>query len=108
MGYYLSPDQLSRSTAYDLPSLLAMAPMLRREYSGGRAVITGRPRGVGGGCVTWWVDGDPWLGGGAEDFIRPDEVAAIEVYSSGFTPGEFKRPFQDCETVVVWTKTRVR
>ena len=107
MGYYLSPDQISRSAAYDLTSLLAMAPMLRRENSGGRSVLTGRGRGLGGGCVTWWVDGMQWMGGGAEDFIRPDEVAAIEVYSSGFTPGEFTRPMRDCETVVVWTKQKV-
>jgi len=107
MGYYLSPEQISRSAAYDLTNLLAGAPMLRRNYSGGRSVITGRGHGLGGGCVTWWVDGMLWMGGGAEDFIRPDEVAAIEVYSSGFTPGEFTRPMRDCETVVVWTKTKV-
>jgi hypothetical protein len=107
MGYYLGPDQISRSAAYDLTNLLAGAPMLRRDYSGGRSVITGRGHGLGGGCVTWWVDGMPWMGGGAEDFIRPDEVAAIEAYSSGFTPGEFTRPGRDCETIVVWTKQRV-
>lgn len=108
MGYYLSPEQISRTTAYDLPTLLATAPMLRREYFGGRAVVTGRPHGVGAGCVTWWVDGNPWMGGGIEDFIRPDEVAAVEVYSSGFTPGEFTRALRSCETVVVWTKQKVR
>jgi hypothetical protein len=107
MGYYLSPDQIGRTTAYDLPTLLATAPMLRREYSAGRARVTGRPTGSGGGCVTWWVDGNPWMGGGIEDFIRPDEVAAVEVYSSGFTPGEFRRAGQDCETIVIWTKQKV-
>jgi hypothetical protein len=107
MGYFLSPEQISRSNSYDLVSLLAMAPMLRRDNSGGRAVLTGRGHGLGGGCVNWWVDGNPWMGGGAEDFIRPDEVAAIEVYSSGFTPGEFTRPFANCETVVLWTKQKV-
>jgi hypothetical protein len=81
--------------------------MLRREYSGGHAIVTGRPTGSGGGCVTWWVDGNPWMGGGIEDFIRPDEVAAVEAYSSGFTPGEFRRAGQDCETVVIWTKQKV-
>jgi len=107
MGYYMSPDQISQTRAYDLPSLLAMAPMLRSENSGGRGRITGRATGMGGGCVTWWVDGDQWLGGNIEDFIRPDEIAAVEAYSSGFTPAEFQRAFTTCETVVIWTKQRV-
>jgi hypothetical protein len=102
MGYYLTPDEIARNTAYDLPGLLVTAPMLRRDYSGGRPVISGRD-----GCVNWWVDNIPWMGGGIEDFIRPSEVAAIEVYSLGFTPGEFRRAKGNCETVVIWTKPKV-
>jgi hypothetical protein len=102
MGYYLTPDEIARNRAYDLPGLLVTAPALRRDYSGARPVITGRD-----GCVNWWVDNVPWMGGGIEDFIRPSEVAAIEVYSLGFTPGEFRRAKGNCETVVIWTKLKV-
>jgi hypothetical protein len=106
-GYYLTPEQIARQRAYDLPSLLAMAPMLRRDYSGGRPHVSGRPVAGRLGCVTWWLDGDSWMGGEIQDFIRPDEVAAIEVYSANFVPAQFRRPFQNCETIVIWTKQKV-
>lgn len=106
MGYYLTPDEIARRHAFDLPGLLAMAPMLRRSYSGGRAIITGRPFGLGGGCVTWWLDDAPWLGGGIEDFILPDEVVAVEVYSASFAPAQYRR-FGNCETVVLWTRMKI-
>ncbi|HUQ18087.1 MAG TPA: carboxypeptidase-like regulatory domain-containing protein [Gemmatimonadaceae bacterium] len=107
-GYYLGPDQIERSSAYDLPSLLSTAPMLRRVNDGGRMVVTGRSRGTGPGCVTYYLDGREWIGAGIEDFIRPEEVSAIEVYSSNFTPPQFSKGITDCETVVIWTKQRVR
>lgn len=107
-GYYLGPEQIERSPAYDLQSLLATAPMLRRVNENGRIVVTGRPRGTGSGCVTYYLDGREWIGGGIEDFIRPEEVAAIEAYSSNFTPPQFSKGISDCETVVIWTKQKVR
>lgn len=106
-GYYMTPDEISRRAIDDLPSLLSMAPMLRRVNDNGHTVIVGRSRGMDYDCVSYVVDGDPWLGGGIEDFIRSDEIAAIEVYSSSFVPGEFRRSIQDCETVVIWTKQKV-
>jgi len=107
LGYYITPDVIENRHAYDLPSLLTTAPMLRQTSAGSRTIVTGRGNGLGGGCVNWFVDNIPWMGGGIEDFVRPDEIAAIEVYSSGFTPGEFIRA-TSCETVVIWTKQKVR
>lgn len=123
MGYYLTPEQIARRRSFDLPDLLAMAPMLRRDYSDGHAVVTGRPHGViatrpqgvgsrqygvAGGCVTWWLDDSPWIGEGIEEFIRPDELAAVEVYSSNFAPAQYRGSSSDCSTVVLWTKQKVR
>ena len=107
-GYYMSPEQIQNRVSDDLPTLLSMAPMLRRINSSGKSTVVGRPRGAQYGCVNYFVDGDPWIGEGIEDFIRSDEIAAIEAYSSGFVPGEFRRGIQDCETVVIWTKQRLR
>ena len=106
MGYYMTPDDIARRHAFDLAGLLSMAPMLRRSYSGGRAIITGRPFGIGGGCVTWWLDDSPWLGGGIEDVIHPDEIVAVEVYSASFAPAQYRR-FGNCETVVLWTTMKI-
>lgn len=107
-GYYMTPDEISKRVGEDLVSLLSMAPMLRRANDGGKTVIAGRPRGGDFECVTYVVDGDPWNGGGIEDFIRSDDIAAIEVYSSSFVPAQFRRATQDCETVVIWTKWKQR
>jgi hypothetical protein len=106
MGYYLSPGEISNRNALKLPDLLAMAPMLRRASVDGHQVIIGRPQGGSDGCVTYFVDGVPWTGGGIEDFVLPSEVAAIEVYSTGFTPGQFMSANQ-CETVAIWTKMKI-
>jgi hypothetical protein len=107
-GYYMSPEEISRRASDDLVSLLAMAPMLRRVNDGGKETIVGRARGAGYECVSYVVDGDPWNGGGIEDFIRSDDIAAIEVYSGSFVPAQFRRATQDCETIVIWTKWRQR
>lgn len=106
-GYYLTPEEISGRNALQLPELLTTAPMLRRTTVDGHQVITGRPQGASNGCVTYFVDGVPWMGGGIEDFIRPSEVAAVEVYSTSFTPGQFIGAAQQCETVVIWTKQKV-
>ncbi len=106
-GYYLSPEDISQRNALELPDLLTMAPMLRRTTVNGHQVIMGRPQGGGNGCVTYFVDGIPWSGGGIEDFVLPTEIAAIEVYSSGFIPSQFMNGYQQCETVAIWTKMKI-
>jgi len=107
-GYFMTPDEVERRNALDLPGLLASAPMLRRvSVDGGTQVLTGRPESGSNGCLNYFVDGVPWTGGGIEDFIRPSEIAAVEVYSTGFTPGQFMSAIAQCETVVIWTKTKV-
>jgi hypothetical protein len=116
-GYYLTPQEIEKRNAYSLTDLLQMAPMLRRVTSGSRTTITGRPSGVSVGpggstafttsCVTYFVDGMPWYGGGVDEFVRPEEVAAIETYSRDFTPTQFRTPGRQCETVVVWTKLKI-
>ena len=108
-GYYLTPQQVAERNASRLTDLLVEAPMLRRTAEGGRTIITGRPHGVNlfQGCVSYFVDGLRWRGGGVEDFVYPTEVAAVEVYSSNFVPSQFAHSVEPCETVVIWTKRKV-
>ena len=108
-GYYLTPQQVAERNASRLTDLLVEAPMLRRTAEGGRTIITGRPHGVNlfQGCVSYFVDGLRWRGGGVEDFVWPTEVAAVEVYSSNFVPSQFAHSVEPCETVVIWTKRKV-
>ncbi|HEY4954503.1 MAG TPA: carboxypeptidase-like regulatory domain-containing protein [Gemmatimonadaceae bacterium] len=106
-GYYLTPEEIADRNETQLPFLLARAPTLRVAYYGSHAAIIAHPRGTGRGCVTYFVDGTPWLGRGIENAMSPAEVGAVEVYSAGMAPPEFTRPLQRCETVVIWTKTKL-
>ena len=117
-GYFITPDEIDRRNAYSIPDLLTMAPMLRRQTVRGHTVIGGRGTkvnvGAGGNtsfsmnCVSYVLDGIPWNGGDVADFVYPSEVAAIEVYSKNFAPVQFRKGFDDCETVVIWTKAKIR
>jgi hypothetical protein len=42
------------------------------------------------------------------DFLMPNEVAAIEVYSPSMTPSEFRALYATCATVVIWTDWKLR
>ncbi len=95
-GRYIERAYIERRNAYRLSNLVENIPGLRRPGDG-----------FGGTCTTYWVDGVQWRGGTPEDFIMPDEIEAIEVYSRGFTPGEFQT-YDRCATVAVWTRWKLR
>jgi hypothetical protein len=64
------------------------------------------------GCVNFVVDGNRWRTmkpGDIDEFVRPDEVQALEVYGAATVPVEFVAPGDGkCLTVVVWTSARIR
>ncbi len=95
-GRYIERAAIESRSAYRLSNLLENLPGLRRPGDG-----------FGGTCTTYFVDGVQWRGGTPEDFIMPDEIEAIEVYSRGFTPGEFQT-LDRCATVAVWTRWKLR
>ena len=68
-------------------------------------------RSAGGGCVNYFVDGIQYKEqspGDINDYMRPTEIEATEVYNSEETPGEFQSAGStSCTTVLIWTKTRV-
>lgn len=95
-GRFIEREFINRRNAYRLSNLLENIPGLRRPGDG-----------FGGTCTTYFVDGTQWRGGTPEDFIMPDEIEAIEIYSRGFTPGEFQT-YDRCATVAVWTRWKLR
>jgi len=110
-GYFLSPDQIEARKAIQFTDLLTTTPGIRVQGSMGRQMITAT-RNVGRtGCVTIYVDGSRWQqleAGDLDAFVRPQEVAAIEVYpGGGVMPVEFQTAGADCAAVVVWTKLNV-
>jgi hypothetical protein len=52
----------------------------------------------------YWLDGIPLQSGGADEFA-PDNVEAIELYSSpATTPPQFNTRSATCGTVVIWSR----
>ncbi|PYP80874.1 MAG: hypothetical protein DMD35_03455 [Gemmatimonadetes bacterium] len=110
-GHFIGPDQIEARKATQFTDLLTTTPGIRVEGSMGRMSIT-PTRSVGGrGCVNVFIDGSRWQqleAGDLDAFVRPNEVAAIEVYPGGGSmPVEFQSAGGDCAAVVVWTKLNV-
>jgi hypothetical protein len=100
-GRYIEREYIQRRNAYRLSSLIENTPGLRRPGDG-----------FGGSCVNYFVDGTHWRGAVPDEFIMPDEIEAIEIYSRSFTPAEFQvvttQANDRCATVVVWTRWKLR
>ena len=58
-----------------------------------------------------WIDGNQWQQlepGDIDDFVKPHELAAIEVYSATTAPAEFQGGRSGgCTTIVAWTHRRL-
>jgi hypothetical protein len=111
-GRFMGTEEIEKRNALQFTDLMRTMPGMRVSSSGdGQAMVTSSRSSSGSGCVTIIVDGAKWQQlqpGDLDSFVRPEEVAAIEVYASGASmPPQFATPGQDCGAVVVWTKTRV-
>ena len=111
-GRYMDGDAIEKRNAIQFTDLMRTMPGLRVDNSNGQAMLSSSRSATGsGGCITVFVDGASWQQlepGDLDSFLRPEEVAAVEVYASGTNvPAQFSTPGQDCGAVVVWTKTRV-
>lgn len=110
MGRYLTPEQLDRWNSPRINDALRMVPSLRTgRTADGRTTISGRF----GDCVRYFIDGHLWsdMSEGPDMFIAGPEIGAIEVYSPQSAPGEFMshdRLGRTCNSVVVWTKWKLR
>jgi hypothetical protein len=89
--------------------VLRAAPGIRISPSGmNRQVITSTRNP--NGCVAVWVDGNLWQSlepGDIDDFVRPNELAALEIYNPSTTPAEFLSRGGSCTTIVAWTYRRL-
>jgi hypothetical protein len=111
MGYYLDSDQLKMRQTNQFSDMLRTVPGLRVVPAGDGTNVIQSSRDPTGGCVTFYVDGSPWqqmTPGDLDTFVRPEEVAALEVYNGSTTPPQFQQPGQTgCTTVVIWTERRI-
>jgi hypothetical protein len=112
MGYYLDSDQLKTRQTTQFSDMLRTVPGIRVQPSGdGSTNVITSSRDPTGGCVTFYVDGAPWqqmTPGDLDTYVRPDEVAALEVYNGATTPAQFQQAgMSGCTTVVIWTERRI-
>jgi hypothetical protein len=76
------------------------------------ALAASQGTGVGGkgscsGGIRYLVDGTPFDAmdpGDIDNFVKPDEIGAIEKYDSQESPGSLGQIPSSCATIVIWTK----
>jgi len=95
MGYYLDADQLKTRQTVQFSDMLRTVPGVRVQPGGNGTNVITSSRNPTGGCVTFYVDGAPWqqmTPGDLDTYVRPEEVAALEVYNGSTTPAQFQQP----------------
>jgi carboxypeptidase family protein/TonB-dependent receptor-like protein len=111
MGYYLDADQIKMRQTVQFSDMLRTVPGIRVQPAGDGSNIITSSRDPTGGCVTFYVDGAPWqqmTPGDLDTYVRPEEVAALEVYNGSTTPAQFQSAGQSgCTTIVIWTERRI-
>lgn len=110
-GYYLDADQIAQRKTTQFSDMLRTVPGIRVVPAGNGQNVIQSSRNAMGGCITFFVDGSPWqqqFPGDLDTFVRPDEIAAIEVYNGVTTPAQFQSAGQSsCGTIVIWTERRI-
>jgi len=111
LGHYLTEDQIAQRQPMQMTDLLTQMPGIRMDYSSGYPVPTSS-RDAMGGCVSYVIDGVPQQFGletqDFNDYMHPDEVSAMEVYSPSEAPAQFQvGGNSSCEVIVIWTKTKI-
>lgn len=114
-GIYFTPTDIDRMQTRQFTDVLRRVPGLQlTAVSGpfGTSYVAqmGRTTGAGArGCPALFImNGMPFPVGldiGIDSFIRPDEVAGIEVYTGSNMPAQFSggHPNARCGAVVIWT-----
>lgn len=109
LGKFMDRQQIEEKIPTYMTDIFTTTPGIRVDYSSGQPVLTGTRGTSGNGCVNYVVDGSPYSEaspGDINDFMHPNEVEAVEVYSDVDTPAEYAKPGTSCTTILIWTKTR--
>ena len=108
-GWYVDGDKINHN-AQNFSDVLRGAPGIRVTQTMNRQVIQSS-RDPQGGCVNIWIDGTQWQQmepGDVDDFVKPHELGAIEVYSPTTSPAEYQPAGRtSCSTIVAWTSRRL-
>lgn len=110
-GYFLDGKQINHD-AIMFTDIMYNVPGLRVSPVGnGRDYTVRDTRNAANGCVNFFVDGFPWpemTPGDINNYVRPGETVAVEVYHGSNTPPQFQKSGQSsCASIVIWTQAKV-
>ncbi len=112
-GTFVTPEELVRMNPMLLSQLFITAPAVSTQWAsgGGERLLMGF--GQGACAPTLWVDGREMDAEQFAFFVRPSDVAAVEVYRRQYTtPPQFisnrNLGGAGCGSIVIWTGVRPR
>lgn len=113
-GKFLGPEQIQAMHPNYVTDILRNVPGLKVTYGpDGETVSSSRGASsiMGGSCVQYYLDDMPWQSmtpGDINGFVNGSEIVGVEVYQGGNTPPRYSAGMQNCTTIVLWTKFKVR
>ncbi|WP_419166093.1 carboxypeptidase regulatory-like domain-containing protein [Candidatus Palauibacter sp.] len=107
-GIFYTADDIDRRRPVEISHMIADESGIRLECNlrrtDCRLVNTRLSSPVTGDCpLSYFVDGMPARGMKLDDFVRPVEIAGLEIYK-GLASGPAEFPSSRCGMVVVWTR----
>jgi hypothetical protein len=109
-GNYVTPEDVARRQPRVTSDLFSSLPSVRLDYERGLGRNLSM-RGAFGRCIPAIYIDDHYMrylsADDIDDWVRPDEIAGIEIYTDGTVPPQFQPGLSGCGSVVIWTK-RVR
>ena len=108
-GFFMDADAIKTRNAQQFTDLMRSAPGIRVSQSNGQQILESS-RDPMNGCVMVWLDGTMWQQMEPRDidqFVKPYELGAVEVYSPTSTPAEYQQAGKGCSTIIAWTTRRL-
>lgn len=111
MGWFLTPEEIEKRAPLHTTEALRSAGGLRVVYgaNGNSVESMHGPQGTSDGCLNIFLDHARFSQvnpGDLDNTITPDDLGAVEFYSSTVTvPAEFSVTGRNCPTLVIWSKT---
>ena len=107
-GRYLTPEDIARQHPYFTTDLLRFVPGLRVDRNRrGETTLQMRNAFADRCSPAVYLDGN-YAGDATtidiDGWVRPDEVAGIEIYTGPVVPAQFSKSTVTCGSIVIWTK----
>ena len=107
-GHYMTPEDIERRRPLVTSDLFRIFPGLRVDRTPlGEVVLTMRGTFEDACVPAFYLDGhrmNNLSAGDIDTWVRPKEIAGIEVYTGAGVPPQFHEGMTDCGSIVIWTK----